>query len=119
MIDSVATYGATKVLVVSSDGPPLGSEQSALDLIGATYGQEIDLIAVPAARLDDDFFKLRTGIAGAFIQKFMNYSYRLAIVGDISTHAANSKPLQDFVYESNQGKHVSFVPNLDALAARL
>ena len=31
------------------------------------------MIAVPAARLGDDFFALRTGIAGAFIQKFRNY----------------------------------------------
>ena len=119
MTDTVATYGTTRVFVVSSDGPPLGSEQSALDLIGATYGQEIDLIAVPIARLGEEFFKLRTGVAGAFIQKFLNYSYRLAIVGDISTHTASSEPLRDFVYESNKGKHVAFVPDLDALAARL
>ena len=119
MTDSIATYGTTKVFVVSSDGPSLASEQSALDLIGATYGQEIDMIAVPAARLGDDFFKLRTGIAGSFIQKFMNYGYRVAIVGDISSHVESSKPLHDFVYESNKGKRVAFVPDLDALVARL
>src|SRR5688572_26372435 len=104
MTDTTVIYGATKVFVVSSEGPSLASEQAALDLIGATYGQEIDVIAVPAARLGDDFFKLRTGIAGAFTQKFMNYGYRVAIVGDISTHIAQSDPLRDFVYESNKGK---------------
>jgi hypothetical protein len=119
MIDTITTFGTTKVLVVSPDGPSLGSEQSAVDLIGATYGQEIDLIALPVSRLGADFFQLRTGVAGAFIQKFMNYSYRLAIVGDISTHTANSQPLRDFVYESNKRKQVAFVPDLDVLAAKL
>jgi uncharacterized Zn-binding protein involved in type VI secretion len=119
MTDTIATYGATKVFVVSSDGPPIGTEQSALDLIGASYGQDVDIIAVPVARLGDDFLKLQTGIAGAFIQKFMNYGYRVAIVGDISAAIAGSKSLHDFVYESNKGKQVTFVPDLDALVARL
>ena len=75
--------------------------------------------AVPSSRLGDDFFRLRTGIAGAFIQKFRNYSHRIAIVGDISRYVDASKPLHDFVYESNRGRDVLFVPDLDALAARL
>jgi len=118
MTDTIATFGSTKVFVVSSDGPSLASEQGALDVIGATYGQDIDMIAVPASRLGDDFFKLSTGIAGGFIQKFMNYSHRIAIVGDISSYVERSKPLHDFVYESNKGKQVAFVPDLEALAAR-
>jgi len=119
MTGAVVTYGATKVLVIAADGPSLGSEAAALDLIGAAYAQDIDMIAVPAARLGDDFFKLRSGIAGAFIQKVRNYQYRLAIVGDISGQVSASKPLHDFVRESNKRKDVLFVPDLDALAARL
>jgi hypothetical protein len=117
--DTIATYGTTKVLIIADHGKSLGSEAAALDLIGATYGLDIDMIVVPAARLGADFFKLRTGIAGAFIQKMRNYRHRLAIVGDISSYVENSKPLRDFVYESNRGKDVIFVPDLEALAARL
>ena len=119
MTDAIVTYGTKKVLVVASEGLSLSSEAGALDLIGATYGQDIEMIAVPAARLGDDFFALRTGIAGAFIQKFRNYRHRLAIVGDISAYVGKSKPLHDFVYESNKGRDVLFVPDMDALAARL
>lgn len=119
MTDTVLEIGGIRVLQVATDGPSLGSEAGALDLIGATYGQDVELIAVPVARLGDDFFKLSTGIAGAFIQKFTNYRHRLAIVGDISAHVANSKPLHDFVYESNKGRDVLFVPNMDALVVKL
>lgn len=119
MTDAVTTLGQTKVFVVSSEGPSLATEQSALDLLGATYGQEIDVIAIPAARLGEPFFTLRTGIAGAFIQKMRNYQQRIAIVGDISSYVAKSSALRDFVYESNKGKDVLFVPDVEALAARL
>lgn len=119
MTGAVVTYGPAKVMVIPADGPSLGSEAAALDLIGAAYGLEVDMIAVPVARLGDDFFKLSTGIAGAFIQKIRNYQYRLAIVGDISQQVGASKPLHDFVQECNRRKDVLFVPDLDALADRL
>ena len=63
---------------------------------------------------------LRTGIAGAFIQKFRNYQpspcnrWRY-----FRATWPSSKALHDFVYESNRGSDVLFVPDLDALAARL
>ena len=40
------------------------------------------------------------------LQKFVNYQMRLAIVGDFSHYT--SKPLQDFIRESNQGRQVGF-----------
>jgi hypothetical protein len=119
MTGAVVTYGPAKVMVIPADGPSLGGEAGALDLIGAAYGLEVDMIAVPVARLGDDFFKLRTGVAGAFIQKIRNYQYRLAIVGDISRPVSASKALHDFVLECNGRKDVLFVPCLDALADRL
>lgn len=118
MSDTITTIGTTKVLLVAADGPALGTEQDALDLLGATYGTEVDMIVVPTARLSDDFFRLRTGVAGAFIQKFRNYRYRLAIIGDISAAIGRSDALRDFVRESNKGRDVLFLPDLEALAAK-
>jgi hypothetical protein len=108
-----------RVLEVDAEGPEIGSERSAVDLIGDTYGQEIDIIAIPAARLSPDFLTLRTGIAGAFLQKFMTYGYRVAIVGDISAATLASQALRDFVAESNRGTHVLFVRDADELRQRL
>lgn len=55
----------------------------------------------------DDFFVLSSGVAGEILQKFVNYQAKLAIFGDYSKYT--SKPLKDFIFESNKGKNVFFV----------
>ena len=101
------------------DGPELTSERDATDLIGETFGQEIDLVLLPAGLRPDDFFWLSTGLAGAILQKFQNYGLRVGIVGDISRFTAESPSLRDFVYESNRRGQVLFVPDRSGLEARL
>ncbi len=107
------------VLVCPQDGPLLGAEQDALDLIGDVYGQEVDLIAIPVGRMTPDFFRLRTGLLGAFVQKLLNYRYRIAFVGDLADQTARSPALRDFIYESNKGGQVLFVGSGEELAPRL
>jgi hypothetical protein len=106
------------VLVYPADGPPVTTVQDALDVIGATYDRA-DVVALPAARLDERFFTLGTGLAGEIMQKFVNYQVRLAIVGDISTHLAASSALRALVHESNRGKQIWFVADLDELDTHL
>ena len=55
----------------------------------------------------EDFFRLSSGIAGEVIQKFVNYGIRAAVFGDFSQYT--SKPLRDFIYESNKGCHFGFL----------
>ena len=43
-------------------------------------------------------------MAGEILQKFINYHVKIAIYGDYSVYT--SKPLRDFIYESNHGKDV-------------
>jgi hypothetical protein len=104
---------------VAEQGPSLCSEQDALDLLGETYGLEVDMIAVPAERFAPGFFDLSTSQAGHFFQKLQNYRMRLAIVGDISAHTASSKALRDFVGETNRIGHHLFAADLPALEAAL
>ena len=108
-----------RVLRCTPDGPLLDGEQSALDLIGDAMGQDAELVAVPVERVADEFFRLRSGIAGAVMQKFVNYRVRLAVVGDVSQHIAESTALRDFVHETNNGGHIWFLPTYEALDARL
>ena len=61
--------------------------------------------------ITEDFFVLSTGLAGEILQKFVNYGGRIAIYGDYSHYT--SKPLKDFIYESNNGKDVFFVSSLE------
>lgn len=99
----------TEVAVVSSDELLITDVQSALDLIMTVkYETGCTNIAINKGAIVDDFFVLSTGLAGEILQKFINYGVRFAIYGDFSKYT--SKPLKDFMYESNKGKDVYFQP---------
>ena len=51
------------------------------------------------------------------MQKFTNSHVKLAIYGDFSRYT--SKPLRDFIYESNRGTGVFFVPTQEEAVRRL
>ena len=81
---------------------------SALDMMMTIqYEHGVRRIAVAREAVAPDFFRLGTGLAGEVLQKFVNYHMKLAIFGDFSGY--RSKPLQDFIRESNQGRDIFFV----------
>lgn len=57
--------------------------------------------------LSEDFFDLKTRLAGDVLQKFINYRMKIAIIGDFSIYKSNS--LRDFIYESNKGRDLFFL----------
>jgi Domain of unknown function (DUF4180) len=119
MSDTLTTIQGIQVLVCVPDGEKLKSEQDALDLIGEAMQQGASVIIVPVERLEDDFFQLKTRLAGHIIQKFVTYRRHLVILGDISKYVAQSNALRDFVYETNRGTQVWFLTDLQELAERL
>lgn len=119
MADAIRNIGGRTVYVCDPAGPAVAREADALDLIGASYGQAVEWIALPSARLSADFFDLRSGLAGAVLQKLVNYGLRVAILGDLGRETAASKALADFVSESNRGAHVWFLRDEAELEARL
>lgn len=118
MTDLVVERRGVPVLVCADDGPTIAGDGDAMDVIAEALGRA-ELVAVPVGRLDERFFTLRTGLAGEVMQKFVNYRMPLAVVGDISAYVAASTALRDLVSESNRGRHVWFVADLDALDDRL
>ncbi|MEU2616242.1 DUF4180 domain-containing protein [Micromonospora sp. NPDC007271] len=118
MPDLIQERAGVPVLVCDPAGPPVATTEQALDLIGAAFaGAEV--VAVPASRFDPSFFSLGTRFAGEIMQKFVNYRLRLVVVGDITAHLEASTALRALVAESNRHDQVWFVPDLDALDARL
>jgi hypothetical protein len=85
----------------------LCSERDAVNLIAACAGK--DTIVIPVEDLDEDFFRLRTGVAGAMLQKFATYGKRVVIVGDVSRWTEASDAFRDFVVEANRGNSIQFV----------
>ena len=104
--------------VISSDQPVITDVQSALDLIMTVkYETGAERIAIPKELICEEFFILSTGIAGEILQKFINYHVKAAIYGDYSHYT--SKPLKDFIYESNQGKNFFFTATKEEAIQKL
>ncbi|WP_312117884.1 DUF4180 domain-containing protein [Brevibacillus reuszeri] len=97
------------IAVVHSSEIVIEDVQSALDLMATVkYEADCERIVIDKANLIDGFFDLKTRIAGEILQKFITYRVKLAIVGDFSVYT--SKSLKDFIYESNNGKDIFFMP---------
>jgi hypothetical protein len=108
-----------QVLTLPNEGPLIATDRDATDIIGEAFSVEANLVVIPVSRLSPEFFQLRSGIAGNIVQKFVNYRLRLAIIGDITAEVEASTALRDFVYESNRGKQLWFLPTAADLEDRL
>lgn len=98
--------------IVNSDEPVITDAQTALDvLMTAKYDAGTKNIVISKKLIVENFFVLSTGLAGEILQKYINYGGRIAIYGDYSHYT--SKPLHDFIYESNNGKDIFFVATKD------
>ena len=96
------------IALIQDEKTVITDTQSALDmLMSAKYDAGTKYIAIAKELVTPDFFILSKGLAGEILQKFINYGGKIAIYGDYSHYT--SKPLKDFIYESNQGKDVFFV----------
>jgi hypothetical protein len=99
------------VAVVTSEELLITDVPSALDFVMTVkYETGCTNIVLNKEAVAKDFFVLSTCMAGEILQKFVNYGIRLAIYGDFSKET--SKPLKDFMYESNKGKDIYFQPSL-------
>ena len=104
--------------IIHSDEKVFVDVESALDvLMTAKYEAGTKNIVIDKKLIVEDFFILSTGLAGEILQKYTNYGGRIAIYGDYSRYT--SKPLKDFIYESNQGKNVCFAASAEEAVAML
>ena len=109
---------AMDIAVVSSDEKVIVDVQSALDLVMTVkYETGVSRIVLDKNLVCEDFFILSTGVAGEILQKFINYRVKAAIYGDYSRYT--SKPLRDFIYESNNGHDFFFVSTKEEAVQKL
>lgn len=62
-----------RYLRLTSSEPLIQSEQDAYDIVTLSYEHDTDAVLLEGERLADDFVMLRTGLAGAVLQKFGSY----------------------------------------------
>ncbi|OCT16302.1 cytoplasmic protein [Paenibacillus pectinilyticus] len=118
MNTTVNQRGDSQVAIVESTDILISNVQDALDLMASIqYLTGCDKFIIQQWNVTEDFFELKTKLAGDVLQKYTNYQVKLAIIGEFDHY--NSKSLRDFIYECNHGNQFFFVQDeqaaLDAL----
>lgn len=116
-IESICENGLS-LAVISSDEPVLIDGPSALDLaMTVKYQTGASSLILDKRAVCEEFFILSSGLAGDVLQKYINYHIRAAIYGDYSRYT--SKPLKNFIYESNNGKDFFFTATKEEAVQKL
>ncbi|ATF91501.1 DUF4180 domain-containing protein [Cedecea neteri] len=118
MTEELIQAGKTKVLRFTEQGTTFDDE-AMRECISQAIEQQAKWIAIPVTRLPESFFDLRTGVAGLWLQKLVNYRLGLAILGDVEPWQGKSKALDALIVECNRGKSCWFLPDLASLQERL
>ena len=106
--------------LVRGPGVRITDVQSALDLMATVkYETGCSAMVLSMEAFSPDFWVLSTRLAGEVLQKFVTYQMRLAVVGDFDPLTSQSKSLHDFLYESNQGRDILFLPMEEEALHRL
>ncbi|HZJ83862.1 MAG TPA: DUF4180 domain-containing protein [Clostridia bacterium] len=99
-----------EIATIKSNDILITDVQSTLDFMAMiSYETGSNHIILNKSAIIEEFFDLKTKLAGDILQKFVTYHMKLAIIGDFSVYTSNS--LRDFIYESNRGKHIFFLPS--------
>ena len=94
-----------------SDALLIQREQDVLRLMEELFAAGACGLILHQEDLAAEFFQLRTGLAGAVLQKLVQYEIRVAIVGDFSQYTSDA--LKAFIYESNRGRQVFFLESVE------
>lgn len=110
--------GNIEIAKIISDNEVITDVQTAVDLMMTVKHEAgIENIVISKDLITDKFFILSSGLAGEILQKFINYRCRIAIYGDYSKYT--SKPLKDFIYESNNGRDIFFTDSFEKAVEKL
>ena len=106
------------IAVVSGEEKLIMDAQSALDLV-RTIKSELGAVrvALPKSAITESFFVLTTGLASDVKQKLADVGGKLAIYGNYTRYM--NSDMQDFMYESNNGRDVFFTSTLDDAIQKL
>ncbi|HWP98808.1 MAG TPA: DUF4180 domain-containing protein [Syntrophomonadaceae bacterium] len=81
----------------------LKNEQDALELVVICHQNDAGLLILHEENIAQDFFELKTGVAGNILQKFINYSIKVAAV--LEPERVKEGRFREMVIEANQGSH--------------
>jgi len=100
-----------RIAEITAESEMINSPQDMIDIMADIGYGGCNNIIIHKQVLHQDFFDLKTGLAGEILQKFSNYRMRLAIIGNFSV--ITSKSLKDFIRESNRRGVISFIESFE------
>ncbi|HVN56683.1 MAG TPA: DUF4180 domain-containing protein [Bacteroidales bacterium] len=102
--------GEVKYVEIPENTFILGSEEEATDIAAFCFENMTSRLLLSGGNLDDRFFDLKTGLAGAIMQKFSNYQITFAAVipGEKITGRFG-----EMVLEANKGRQFRFTNSRD------
>lgn len=109
---SVIEKNNQKYILCASAETPISKEQDALDLIGIGFGHEINRLLILREALAEEFFDLKTGLAGNILQKLINYQIKTALV--ITDSQKIKGRFKEFLAEANKGNSFRVFDNREA-----
>lgn len=116
---NITEINGHRMLTVEDTDAVLATVRDFTNLIGDAMSEDLRIVAIPSDRMGDNFYRLRTGVAGEVLQKLVNYQMKLAVIGDVSTWVTESNAFRDLLIELDRGTDVLFVADEAALAKRL
>lgn len=99
-----------KYIEFISESWKLSSEQQVVDCISTCMENEIYTIVFPSKALSEDFFNLRTGLAGMALQKFLNYHVRVAVI--LENEEKYNERFKEMIMEANKGNNFRTFKNI-------
>lgn len=100
-----------KYIEVVSMSNSLNNENDILDLISLCWEHEANLLLIHYEVFSEDFFNLKTKVAGNIIQKLINYNIKSAAL--IPEEIMNKGRFREMALETNKGNHFRMYESKD------
>ena len=95
----------------------VAGERDALELVSACGEGGTHRLLLHGGSLPDDFFNLRTGLAGAILLKFSTYYLKVALV--LPPDPAHGGKFGEWMLETNRGREFRIYPTRELAEAWL
>lgn len=99
-----------KYIEFASDAWKLSSEQDVVDCISICMENDIYTIMFPSTALSEDFYNLKTRLAGMALQKFINYHVKVAVI--IEDEERYNDRFKEMIMEANKGNNFRTFKNI-------
>jgi hypothetical protein len=106
----VVNKNNVKYIEFASEAWKLSSEQDVVDCISICMEKDIYTIIFRSKVLSEDFFNLKTRLAGMALQKFINYHVKVAVI--IEDEEQYNDRFKEMIMEANKGNNFRTFKNI-------